>query len=169
MAISQQQLDEAKSVFSKMISLLGLPGRIEARTERTTICLGIHTDDPGRLIGRNGQSLNAIQHLLNVILLNREKSFPKVSIDVQGQRERSQSPRKGSTKKAEHSIQKQAMDAVREVKRWGEAVALPPMNPEELDLVRNTLGGETDIEVETLNGNRTDKKGQLKIRLKHES
>ncbi len=180
MSITTQQMKEAKESFSKMISHLGLAAAIEARPERSIIILQVKTRQPGRLIGRNGQSLNAIQHLLNVILLTRKGAFPKVSIDVQGlsdDRSRpSRSSRGGgaSTRPASRNdsradssdrLRKRAQDAVKEVHRWGEQVVLQAMTPAEIKIVEDVLATESELETVTSNG--AGNKITLTIRLKN--
>src|SRR5687768_18552415 len=48
--------------------------------------LEIETDDPGRLIGRQGQTLSELQYITNRILFRRDPSLPKVTVDVGGYR-----------------------------------------------------------------------------------
>ncbi len=49
----------------------------------------------------------------------------------------------------EQKIRQQAVDAAKEVRRWGDPVTLPPMNSHDRRLVHVTLKEETDIKTES--------------------
>ena len=49
----------------------------------------------------------------------------------------------------EQKIRQQALDAVKEVKRWGDPVTLPPMNSHDRRIVHITLKDDTDIKSES--------------------
>ncbi len=144
----EENMNETKDYFSKLITQLGLEAELQARNERNTIYLHVKTNDPGRIIGRKGQTLNALQHLLNSILLNQKKTFPKVLIDVQGPEEhkrRELAVRKNDNKSEKLGLQ--ILDAVKEVKRWGEEVTLPRMSLKEFQFVQSTLKDDSEVEV----------------------
>ncbi len=146
MAISDQQLELTRSNFHTMIKLLGLGATISVRAENDLIYLNVVTEDPGRLIGRKGQTLNAIQHLLNGILLTQEKTFPKVVIDVEGFNETKEPRRKPATEnKIQDRVRLQALEAVKEVKRWGEDVMLPNMSQDDCLLIQKILADESEV------------------------
>ena len=151
MAVSHGELEQTSNNFDRMISMLGLVAKIEARSENDLIYLSVKTEDPGRLIGRNGQTLNALQHLLNGILLNKNKKFPKVLIDVEGCQDKRVSPRRERQGPKQESnlkrTQQQALDAAKEVKRWGEKVTLQRVKKTELDIILRTLQDDKEIEV----------------------
>ena len=148
MAVSQNDLEQTQSNFERMISMLGLVANISAKMENESIHLSVKTDDPGRLIGRNGQTLNALQHLLNGILLNKKKKFPRVLIDVEGYQDKRRSAAdraKPGTGKGQ--ILRRALDAAKEVKKWGETVTLSRVNETEYNAVFQELKNDHEIEV----------------------
>jgi spoIIIJ-associated protein len=149
MAITEQQLELTRSNFHTMIKMLGLGANIGVRAENDFIHLNVTTEDPGRLIGRKGQTLNAIQHLLNGILLTQENTFPKVVIDVEGLNENKESRRRPRTEnnKVNDKIKLQALEAVKEVKRWGEDVMLPSMSQEDCQLIQEILADDKEVRV----------------------
>ena len=148
MAISSDELEQTTHNFDRMISMLGLVAEINAQSESEIIHLSVKTEDPGRLIGRNGQTLNALQHLLNGILLNKKKNFPKVLIDVEGyQDKRSTAARRPKPQSNQMRTRRRAIDAAKEVKRWGEKVTLQGLKKSEISAVVEALKDEKELEV----------------------
>ena len=64
--------------------------------------------------------------------------------------EQDSSFREPSDEEHEARIRQQAIDASKEVKRWGEPVTLPPMNSHDRRIVRITLKEDTEIKTESL-------------------
>lgn len=81
---STDQSQKSKSVFLTMVGLLGLNAEVNDKFSGRNIILSVSTDEPGRLIGRNGSALDSIGLLMNRILRKSDNTFPKVIIDVDG-------------------------------------------------------------------------------------
>ena len=81
---STEQSRKSKDVFVTMIKLLGLEGEVEDKKNGKNIILSVNTEQPGRLIGKNGSSLESLGLLMNRILKKDEVDFPRVIIDVDG-------------------------------------------------------------------------------------
>lgn len=81
---STEQSQKSKDVFLTMVGLLGLNAEVADKVSGRNIVLSVNTDEPGRLIGRNGSSLDNVGLLMNRILKKTDNSFPKVIIDVDG-------------------------------------------------------------------------------------
>lgn len=179
MAITNEQLDITTENFNQLTSLLGLAAEVNAKTDDKSIFLNVKTEDPGRLIGRNGQTLNSLQHLLNGILLNKGKSFPRVLIDVVSSGEENKRPpsrrnnadrKQGSNQGSDQGsnpekLRTQALDAAKEVKRWGEDVTLPSMNVEEIKEVMSILSSDNQLELAEVNGAKPNTK-RVTVKLK---
>ena len=83
-ANSTEQSQKGKEVFLNMVGLLGLNAEVKDKVSGRNIILSVSTDEPGRLIGRNGSSLDNVGLLMNRILKKTDNTFPKVIIDVDG-------------------------------------------------------------------------------------
>ena len=81
---STDQSQKGKEVFMTMVGLLGLNAEVKDKVSGRNIILSVNTDEPGRLIGRNGSSLDNVGLLMNRILKKTDNTFPKVIIDVDG-------------------------------------------------------------------------------------
>jgi spoIIIJ-associated protein len=75
-----------KEILEQMLQHLGFPGAVESYTNEDGLTLDVKTEDSGRLIGRQGQTLSDLQYLLNRILFSHDETAPKVTVDVGGYR-----------------------------------------------------------------------------------
>jgi predicted RNA-binding protein YlqC (UPF0109 family) len=72
----------AKELLDTMLGYLGFVVQIEeTRSEGGNLTLQIYTEESRRLIGRDGETLEAIQFLLNRLLQAKDKNAPKVIVD----------------------------------------------------------------------------------------
>jgi spoIIIJ-associated protein len=81
-------LDTAKTVLEEMLSLMGLDGTVEVASGGDTARLNVKGDDLGALIGRRGEKLASLQHIVNLIVGRREGQHHRIAIDVENYRGR---------------------------------------------------------------------------------
>jgi spoIIIJ-associated protein len=81
-------LETAKTVLEEMIGLMGLSGTVEVASEGETSRLNVKGDDLGTLIGRRGEKLASLQHIVNLIVGRREGQHHRIAIDVENYRGR---------------------------------------------------------------------------------
>ena len=73
-----------KDLLDTMLGYLGFVVQIEETTnEGGNATLQIYTEESRRLIGRDGETLEAIQFLLNRLLQARDKDAEKVIVDCE--------------------------------------------------------------------------------------
>ena len=111
---------QPKEVVEKILASLGFPTTIETHELEEGLLLDVKTDDAGRLIGRQGQTLADLQYLTNRILFQQDQNSPKVTVDVGGYRLQA---RDALVKKAFQALRKMCAEraiAFSEVDlRWG--------------------------------------------------
>jgi hypothetical protein len=73
-------------------------------------------------------------------------------------------PRGGRESESEARLKQQALDAAKEVRRWGDEVTLPAMNSHDRRIIHITLEGESDILTESIGDGA---KKTIKISLKN--
>ena len=56
-------MSDPKVILKDMLDHLGFEATIEEKETGKGLCLNIETDDPGRLIGRQGRTLSDLQYL----------------------------------------------------------------------------------------------------------
>jgi spoIIIJ-associated protein len=81
-------LETAKLVLEEMLSLMGLAATVEVASDGDTSRLNVRGDDLGTLIGRRGEKLASLQHIVNLIVGRREGQHHRIAIDVENYRGR---------------------------------------------------------------------------------
>lgn len=138
---------QPKEVVEKILTSLGFPTTVEVHELEEGILLDVKTEDAGRLIGRQGQTLADLQYLTNRILFQQDQSSPKVTVDVGGYR-----------LQARDALIKKAKDAADKVRRWGDAVELEPLGSFDRRIVHQALKDDPDVETQSVEVDGTEKK-----------
>jgi spoIIIJ-associated protein len=81
-------LETAQTVLTEMLSLMGVQGTVEVASGGETSRLNVRGDDLGTLIGRRGEKLASLQHIVNLIVGRREGQHHRIAIDVENYRGR---------------------------------------------------------------------------------
>ena len=81
-------VDEAKSVLEELLRLMELPGTVEIALGTEAAKLNVVGDDLGVLIGRRGEKLASLQHIVNLIVARREGQLNRIMVDVENYRGR---------------------------------------------------------------------------------
>ncbi len=146
---------QPKETLEKILASLGFPATVEEHQLEEGVLLDVKTDDAGRLIGRQGQTLSDLQYITNRILFQQDASAPKIMVDVGGYRAQ-----------AREALVKKAKDAAEKVRRWGDAVELEPMTAFDRRVVHQALKDDPDVETHSVEVEGTDKKAIL-LRPRH--
>lgn len=146
---------QPKETLEKILSTLGFEAAVEEHKMDDGFLLDVKTEDAGRLIGRQGQTLSDLQYITNRLLFQQDPSAPKAMVDVGGYRAQ-----------AREALVKRAQDAAEKVRRWGDAVELEPMNAFDRRIVHQTLKDDPDIETHSVEVEGSDKKAIL-LRPRH--
>jgi spoIIIJ-associated protein len=146
---------QPKATLEELLRLLGFSATIEEHMMEEGLLLDVKSDDSGRLIGRQGQTLSELQYILNRLLFHLDGSAPKVTVDVGGYRAQ-----------AREALVKKAKDAAEKVRRWGDIVELEPMNAFERRIVHNALKDDPTVETHSVEVDGTTRKAIL-LRPKH--
>ena len=138
---------QPKEILEKILTTLGFPATVEEHKLEEGLLLDVKTDDAGRLIGRQGQTLSDLQYITNRILFQQDATAPKVMVDVGGYRAQSR-----------EALVKKAKDAAEKVRRWGDAVELEPLSAFDRRIVHHALKDDPDIETQSIEVDGTEKK-----------
>jgi spoIIIJ-associated protein len=146
---------QPKETLEKILASLGFQTTVEEHKLEEGVLLDVKTDDAGRLIGRQGQTLSDLQYITNRLLFQQDASTPKVMVDVGGYRAQ-----------AREALVKKAKDAAEKVRRWGDTVELEPMTAFDRRVVHQALKDDPDVETHSVEVEGTDKKAIL-LRPRH--
>lgn len=126
---------DPRETLQTMLDGLGLQTKVEQYNQDDVLTLHIATAEPGRLIGRGGQTLNQLQFLLNRILHRLNPDSPRVVVDCERYRERERD-----------DLIKKALDAVDHVRRWGEPATIGPFNAFDRRTIHRYIERDPELE-----------------------
>ena len=106
--------------------------------ENTYLKVNIISDDANLLIGYHGDTLNSLQHIVNVILFNKFGEHGGVLLDVEGYR-----------KEREKKLLSIAENAVSKAKFLDKSIALYPMNSYERKIVHEYVSSQEGVTSES--------------------
>jgi spoIIIJ-associated protein len=122
-------------LLKEIVDGLGLEGEVVVDREDDVLRGSVEGEDVGLLIGRRGQTIDAVQHLAQRIVFPGGQSTARVVVDADGYRER-----------RAHALREDADDAAEEAVRSGEPVELDPMPASERRVVHEHLRERGDVE-----------------------
>jgi len=141
---------QPKAILEEILKRLGFDATVEEHLLEEGPLLEIRTDDPGRLIGRKGQTLVALQYITNRMIFQQNAKAPKVLIDVANYRSQ-----------AREELINKAKEAAEKVRRWGDIVELEPLNAFDRFIIHNALKDDPTIETRSVEVDGTNKKAIL--------
>jgi spoIIIJ-associated protein len=127
----------SRAILGEILEHLGVACRVQAsaKGERGQIVLEITGDSSGLLIGRRGQTLDAIQYIVNLIVgRDDDAGGARVVLDVEGYRERRR-----------EYLEALARRLADKAKESGRVVTLNPMSPRDRRIVHLTLQDDRAI------------------------
>ncbi|MBR7120862.1 MAG: KH domain-containing protein [Lentisphaeria bacterium] len=166
--------DQIIQILVKMFDYLSLNGDFKIEEKGNRISVTISSDNAGRIIGRKGQTLESLQLLVNRMMFKMDEQCPHITLDIDGYasgdrefkerngaddgdnaapKEYRRRPRRSSDDSPRVSVElleKQAKDAAKEVKRWGEPVKLPEMNAHDRRIIHITLKDDPEVTTESI-------------------
>lgn len=157
----EEQKNKVSQTLATMLDYLGLEASLKVEDRGEKISILVTSDDAGRIIGRKGQTLSNLQLILNRMMFKGNTEFPRILIDIDGysrknsrrddrgpddEYQRRDNRDDGENDENEEKLSQQALDAAKEVKRWGEPVVLPPMNSHDRRIIHVTLQDDTELQ-----------------------
>jgi spoIIIJ-associated protein len=124
-----------RELLEEIVDSLGLDVDVRIDESEELLRGSVEGEDVGLLIGRRGQTIDAVQHLAQRIVFRGGSPDARVVIDADGYRER----------RAE-ALRSIALDAAEESLRTGEAVELEPMPASERRIVHEYLRERDDVQ-----------------------
>lgn len=125
---------EAIDFLKDITKNMGLNLDITAKKGEKTIYLDIKGKDAGTIIGKRGQTLDAVQYLTSLIVNKNTDKYIRVVVDAENYRS-----------KREKTLQKLANRLAAKVIKNSRSVRLEPMNPYERKVIHSTLQGNVKV------------------------
>ncbi|MDR1245486.1 MAG: protein jag [Clostridiales Family XIII bacterium] len=118
----------AENFFREVTGKMGINIDIHAFENDDCVYIEVEGKDSRTVIGKRGQTLDAIQYLTNLVMNKTKDKYIRVIVDVEGYRSR-----------REKTLEQLAFKLSRKVERTGRSVRLEPMNPYERKVIHATL------------------------------
>ena len=125
---------EIKNYLNELLTKMGLETTFETKIRGEQITIKMFSNQNNILIGRNGQTLNALQQIIRQHIFNIIGVYPYILLDVENYKE-----------KCENHLEKLAKQIAREVTKTKQPVIMDNMNSYERRIVHNTLANFKNI------------------------
>ncbi len=126
--IPKESVDDAKWFLGEMLKKIGLDASISVKLDGNTIYLDVSGDKMGLLIGKRGDTLDAVQYLTSLYVNKGKGHYIKISVDTENYRY-----------KREETLVRLAKGLQRRVIKDKEDITLEPMSPNERRIIHSTL------------------------------
>ncbi len=140
---SPEALQAGKEILEKLMELLEFDVRVEVQTGDTSRLNVVGDEDEkealGALIGRKGERLSALQHLVNLMLSRRMGDWTRVLVDVEDYRGR-----------RERQLVEIARRAAERVVETGKMLQLEPMSALERRWIHIALRDNPDVVTQSI-------------------
>ena len=122
--------NDAAIFLKELLRNMKIEATVEAAETEDGLRLNIVSETDGLLIGRRGETLDAIQYIVSLYMNKdrKENGYRRVSVDTEGYRRR-----------REETLRRLARKNAAQVARTGRSVAMEPMNPYERRVLHSAL------------------------------
>jgi spoIIIJ-associated protein len=143
-----EALEVAKKILQNLLSKMGVQASISVKRPNTGIngdeepdpvVLNIEGGDPGVLIGRRGQTLDALQYIVRLILSRQTKSRIPIIVDVEDHKQQRY-----------EDLRTLALNIAAQVKASKRSFRLEPMPAFERRIIHLTLAGDPELTTESI-------------------
>jgi spoIIIJ-associated protein len=122
------EVQNAKEVLERMLSLLGVEATVTSEQEADSVNLNVEGEATGVLIGKRGNTIDAIQYIVNKVVAKSSNKKIKVRLDMGNYRQRHK-----------QTIVDLALRLGEKAKKTGRPITISPMNPADRRVVHITL------------------------------
>jgi len=124
----QEPKNDAEKFLLGLFEKMGINVRLKSEQVGDTLKIDMSGRAMGMLIGRRGETLDALQYLTSLVVNNGREGYLKIMLDTENYR-----------RKREDALKKLAARLADKVIRSGKRVVLEPMNPYERRILHATL------------------------------
>jgi spoIIIJ-associated protein len=154
---SPEALEAGREILAQLVELMGYDARVEIVTGASPRITVYGADDDerdalGALIGRKGERLSALQHIVNLMLSRRMGTWTRVLVDVEDYRGR-----------RERQLVEVATRAAEHVRETGQMLQLEPMTALERRWVHLALKDMDGIATQSIGEEPTRRVVVLKV------
>jgi spoIIIJ-associated protein len=134
----EELLEEIQTLVSSVLDAMGFEARVEVYDAGGFIAADVAPDNTALFIGQKGETIDALQYLVNVAAFRERPFFKRVVLDAEGYRQR-----------RVEAIQGMAHRTARRAVRERRTVEMPPMNSSERRVVHLFLSDNPGVTTES--------------------
>ncbi len=137
---SREDIEITVDVLQSILRYMNIHATVQVRST-TPLTLNIHgiNENLGLLIGRRGETLAALQLLVNLVVRHRTRRRIRIIVDAENYRER-----------REENLRSLALRVAQQVRNYRRSIALEAMPPHERRIVHIALSDSLDISTESI-------------------
>jgi spoIIIJ-associated protein len=129
-----EALNALTILFDRIVRHIDPAARIETAQHHNEVIFNIIGDGSGIFIGKKGQTLEALQYLLNKIRARHPGAMPHILVDSEGYRSRHI-----------ENLEGLALRLSEKAKKKGGTVTTPPLNAADRRIIHMTLKQDADL------------------------
>jgi spoIIIJ-associated protein len=126
--------EKAQTALKGLLGHLDMEARVELKEDEERIYLNIQGDGGGLLIGRKGQTLDALEYLVNKMVHKNQEGKKRIVVDTENYRTR-----------REDSLVKLAQRLGEKARQLGRPVTISPMNAHDRRIVHLALQNDRSL------------------------
>ncbi len=143
-----EELKAARRILETLLNGMGIEAKIDIISPQSIldedgndnpVVFNLIGNDLGGLIGRRGQTLDALQYLLRLIFARQTKSRMPIMVDVEGYKQ-----------KRFEDLKTMALNVASQVKESQSSIRLEPMPAFERRIIHMTLANDPDVATESI-------------------
>ena len=134
----QELLDDVRDLVTSVLDAMNLDARVEVYDAGRFIAVDVSPEDTALFIGQKGETIDALQYLVNVAAFKERSFYKRIVFDAEGYRQR-----------RVEAIQGMAHRTARKAVREGRTVEMPPMNSSERRVVHLYLSDNPNVTTES--------------------
>ena len=132
--VSEEEAERSEKAAGEflegVLKVMGVDAKLESRVDRSenTVHIELSGENMGFVIGRRGETLDALQYLTTIVTNKKEDSRWRVTLDTENYRE-----------KRTASLITLANKTANQAVKTGKSIALEPMSPQERRIIHSAL------------------------------
>ena len=127
-ALINPKVKLAKDYITSILRAMDVDAEFTVYQNETGAVINIESNNNGTIIGRRGETLDAIQYLCSIIANKGDKDYYRITIDCLGYRS-----------KRKETLEQLAAKVAKSVLRTGRSQPLEPMNPYERRVIHSAI------------------------------
>jgi spoIIIJ-associated protein len=136
--IPRDVVDETEGRITALLDAMGFEARVEVYDAGGFVAVDVATDNTALFIGQKGETIDALQYLVNASVNRTRTSRVRIVLDAEGYRQR-----------RVEALQGMAHRSARRALREDRPIELPPMNPAERRVVHLFLRDNPRVTTES--------------------